>query len=208
MIDISGSTNFGTDERSKRDLITEIAATLAFSAMGNNDKIGLILFSGKVEKIIPPKKGKLHVMRIIKSILETEATEQGTDVEGALAHLLKVQKRHSIVFVLSDYLDSAPDRNFKIAAKRFDLCAINTFNAKEFELPKIGLVPLADSETGAVQWVRSGGRKFREALAQRHQGYSQFLKKFTRSAGAGYISLDDRQDFVPPLLQFLKNKAR
>lgn len=208
VIDISGSTNFGTDERSKRDMITEIAATLAFSAMGNNDKIGLILFSGKVEKVIPPKKGKLHVMRIIKSILETEATTQGTDVEGALAHLLKVQKRHSIVFVLSDYLDSAPDRNFKIAAKRFDLCAINTFDAKEVALPKIGLVPLADSETGAVQWVRSGGRKFREALAQRHTNYSQFLKNFTRSAGAGYISLDDRQDFVPPLLQFLKNKAR
>ena len=116
VIDISGSTNFGTDERSKRDMITEIAATLAFSAMGNNDKIGLILFSGKVEKVIPPKKGKLHVMRIIKSILETEATAAGTDVEMALAHLLKVQKRHSIVFVLSDYLDSAPDRNFKIAA--------------------------------------------------------------------------------------------
>ena len=189
-------------------MITEIAATLAFSAMGNNDKIGLILFSGKVEKVIPPKKGKLHVMRIIKSILETDATTQGTDVEGALAHLLKVQKRHSIVFVLSDYLDSPPDRNFKIAAKRFDLCAINTFNAKEVVLPKIGLVPLADSETGAVQWVRSGGRKFREALAQRHKNYSQFLKNFTRSAGAGYISLDDRQDFVPPLLQFLKNKAR
>ncbi|MDP4959200.1 MAG: DUF58 domain-containing protein [Schleiferiaceae bacterium] len=208
VIDISGSTNFGTDERSKRDMITEIAATLAFSAMGNNDKIGLILFSGKVEKVIPPKKGKLHVMRIIKSILETEATTQGTDVEGALAHLLKVQKRHSIVFVLSDYLDSAPDRNFKIAAKRFDLCAINTFNAKEVALPKIGLVPLADSETGAVQWVRSGGRKFRETLAKRHENYSIFLKNFTRSAGAGYISLDDRQDFVPPLLQFLKNKAR
>ena len=208
VIDISGSTNFGTDERSKRDMITEIAATLAFSAMGNNDKIGLILFSGKVEKVIPPKKGKLHVMRIIKSILETEATAAGTDVEMALAHLLKVQKRHSIVFVLSDYLDSAPDRNFKIAAKRFDLCAVNTYNHKEVALPKIGLVPLADSETGAVQWVRSGGHKFREALAQRHEQYNQFLKNFSRSAGAGYISLDDRQDFVPPLLQFLKNKAR
>ena len=147
-------------------------------------------------------------MRIIKSILETEASAPGTDVEGALAHLLKVQKRHSIVFVLSDYLDSAPDRNFKIAAKRFDLCAVNTFNEKEVALPKVGLVPLADAETGRVQWVRSGGSKFREALQQRHEQYSTFLKNFTRSTGAGYISLDDRQDFVPPLLQFLKNKAR
>ncbi|MEY2963575.1 MAG: hypothetical protein RL754_836 [Bacteroidota bacterium] len=208
VIDISASVNFGTDRRTKRQQLTEIAATLAFSAMGNNDKIGLILFSGKVEKVIPPKKGKLHVMRIIRTILETEPTAPGTNIELALEHLLKVQKRHSIVFVMSDFIRSMPERSFKIAAKRFDLCAIRTFNRKEIQMPAVGLIPVRDNESGEEIWINTSDKNFQNKLLERHLNHGNELFRLTRSSGAGLIQLDDDQDFVPPLLQFLKSKGR
>jgi uncharacterized protein (DUF58 family) len=208
VIDISSSTKFGTVERSKQDLQTEIAATLAFSAMGNNDKIGLILFAGEVEKVIPPKKGKKHVMRIIRTILEWEPKSTGTDVEKAIEHLLKLQKRHSNVFLLSDFMDAGVDRNFRIAAKRYDLCAINTFDRKEIVLPKVGLVPVSDSESGTIQWINTSSKSFRKRLEERHQKDQEQLALITKRSGAGYIRLEKDQDFVPPLLNYLKTKGK
>lgn len=208
VIDISKSTLYGTETRNKRQVLTEIAATLAFSAMGNNDKIGLILFAGDVERVIPPKKGKLHVMRIIRTMLEAQPTTEGTDVELAMQHLLKIQKRHSIVFVMSDFLNSPPAQKFKVAAKRFDLCAINTFDRKEASLPSVGLIPIMDAETGDMRWVNSSSKAFRSKLRERHLMHTNELQRAARSAGAGYIQIDDGQDFVPPLLQFLKAKGR
>lgn len=208
VIDISASVHYGSDERTKREQLTEIAATLAFSAMGNNDKIGLILFSGEVERVIPPKKGKAHVMRIIKAILETEPVHTGTNVESALEHLLKVQKRHSIVFVMSDFMRAMPEKSFKIAAKRFDLCAIRTFNKNEVQMPKVGLIPARDLESGELMWINPADKRLKNKLLERHLKHGNELSRLSRSAGAGLIQLDDVQDFVPPLLQFLKSKGR
>lgn len=208
LLDISASTNFGTKHRTKQDLQIEIAATLAFSAMGNNDKIGLILFAGEIEKVIPPKKGKKHVMRIIKTILEWEASTIGTNIEGALEHLLKIQKRHSNVFLMSDFLGDKPDRNFRIAAKRYDLCAISTFDQKETVLPNVGLIPLKDAESGAIQWVNSRGKEFAKHLLGRHQETQEAISALSKRSGSGYLQLDKDQDFVPPLLNYLKSKSR
>ena len=208
VIDISKSTQYGSAKRSKADLLTEIAATLAFSAMGNNDKIGLILFAGQVEKVIPPKKGKSHVMRIIKTILEHEPQHQGTRVDLALEHLLRIQKRHSIVFVMSDFMGELPERTLKIAAKRFDLCTIHAYNQGEATLPKVGLLPVVDTETGAIQWLNSQSKSFQNALKTRHTRHLHEVRDLSKRAGAGCITLADQDDFVPPLLQFLKSKGR
>jgi len=208
VIDISKSTQYGSAKRSKADLLTEIAATLAFSAMGNNDKIGLILFAGQVEKVIPPKKGKSHVMRIIKTILEHEPQHQGTRVDLALEHLLRIQKRHSIVFVMSDFMGELPERALKIAAKRFDLCTIHAYNQGEATLPKVGLLPVVDAETGAIQWLNSQSKSFQNALKTRHTRHLHEVRDLSKRAGAGFITLADQDDFVPPLLQFLKSKGR
>jgi len=208
VIDISKSTQYGSAKRSKADLLTEIAATLAFSAMGNNDKIGLILFAGQVEKVIPPKKGKSHVMRIIKTILEHEPQHQGTRVDLALEHLLRIQKRHSIVFVMSDFMGELPERALKIAAKRFDLCTIHAYNQGEATLPKVGLLPVVDTETGAIQWLNSQSKSFQNALKTRHTRHLHEVRDLSKRAGAGCITLADQDDFVPPLLQFLKSKGR
>ena len=198
----------GHFDRSKQDLQTEIAATLAFSAMGNNDKIGLILFAGEVEKVIPPKKGKKHVMRIIRTILEWEPQSQGTNVEAAVEHLLKIQKRHSNVFLMSDFLGSVPDRNFRIAAKRYDLCAINTFDRKEIVLPNVGLLPVSDAETGELQWIHTGSKSFKKRLLERYEEGQSELALVAKRSGAGYIQLEKDQDFVPPLLNYLKTKGK
>lgn len=208
VIDVSASALYGTVKRSKQDLQTEIAATLAFSAMGNNDKIGLILFAGEIEKVIPPKKGKKHVMRIIKTLLEWEPKSKGTDVEGAIEHLLKIQKRHSNVFLMSDFLGSVPDKKFRIAAKRYDLCAISTFDQKELVLPQVGLVPLQDAENGTIEWVNTKDKAFEKRLLERHLEKQKSLSTLTKGSGAGLIQLDKDQDFVPPLLQYLKSKSR
>ncbi len=208
VIDISKSTRYGSSKRSKADLLTEIAATLAFSAMGNNDKIGLILFAGQVEKVIPPKKGKSHVMRIIKTILEHEPQHEGTRVDVALEHLLRIQKRHSIVFVMSDFMGELPERALKIAAKRFDLCTIYAYNQGEAALPKVGLLPVVDAESGAVQWLNSRSKSFQNALKTRHTQHLNAVRDLSKRAGAGCITLADQDDFVPPLLQFLKSKGR
>ncbi len=208
VVDISASMRFGTAERTKAEQLAEIAATLAFSAVGNNDKIGLVLFAGDVEKVIPPGKGRRHVMRIIKTILETEATHPGSNVEAAMNHLLKVQKRHSIVFVLSDFLNTAPDKNYRIAAKRYDLCTLALYDQKEWTLPKVGLLPMKDLESGRVQWVNTSSGRFERELAKRQGQHLAQLEQWSKVAGAGFIPLDSTADFVPPLLQFMKSKGR
>jgi uncharacterized protein (DUF58 family) len=147
-------------------------------------------------------------MRIIRTILEHEPRTVGTDTELAMEHLLKIQKRHSIVFVMSDFQNSLPDRNFKIASKRFDLCAINVFDKRELNLPNVGLVPVLDSETGAYQWVNTGSKALRSTLRERQLRHMANLNQLSKRAGAGYIQLDDAQDYVPALLQFLKSKGK
>jgi uncharacterized protein (DUF58 family) len=153
VVDVSGSEAFGTQIQFKRDLITEIAATLAFSALQNNDKVGLILFSDQVELFIPPKKGRSHILRIIRELLEFEPESKKTSISTALEFLSGVLKKKAIVFVLSDFMDKNYEKTLRISAKKHDLTGIRVFDPVETKLPNLGIVPLRDAETGMVRWI-------------------------------------------------------
>ena len=159
--DVSGSGDFGTTSQTKRELITEACATIAFSAIQNNDKVGLILFSDQVELFIPPKKGRGHILRIVRELLEFRPKGRGTDITLALKYLNNVIKKRSIAFLISDLMDEGYDDALKIANRRHDLVVLRTTDPHELELPNMGLVQFADPETGEAQWVNTRNKAVR-----------------------------------------------
>jgi len=173
LVDVSGSRAFGTTVRSKQDLATEIAAVLSFSASINNDKVGALLFSDKVEKFIPPKKGRSHLLHIIRELVEFTPEDSGTDVSEALRYLTNAIKKRCTAFVLSDMMDTDEQGHpryedaLKIAANRHDLSVINIYDKREKEIPNLGLVLVRDAETGATEWVDTSSRAMRKAYEKR-----------------------------------------
>jgi uncharacterized protein (DUF58 family) len=165
MVDVSGSEFFGTTQQFKRDILTEIAATLSFSALQNNDKVGLLLFSDQVELFIPPKKGRSHILRIIRELLEFEPKSKATDISSALAFLSGVLKKKAILFILSDFMDEGYEKTLRIAARKHDLTGIRVYDKLEEEMPNLGIVPMVDSETQAIQWVNTSSKKVRQQYA-------------------------------------------
>jgi uncharacterized protein (DUF58 family) len=207
MVDVSGSEFFGTVDRFKRVVLTEISATLAFSALQNNDKVGLILFSDEVELFIPPKKGKSHVLRIIRELLEFEPQSHQTDISGALKFLSNVLKKKSIVFVLSDFMASDYEHNLRITGKKHDLTGIRVFDPMEEELPDLGVVSMMDAETGQIQWVNTHSRKVREAYSGHYkQQVSYFRETFAR-AGCGQLDCRVDESYVKKLLGYFKRRT-
>ena len=207
MVDVSGSEFFGTVSRFKRVVLTEISATLAFSALQNNDKVGLILFSDEVELFIPPKKGKSHVLRIIRELLEFEPRSHRTDLSGALKFLSNVLKKKSIVFVLSDFMTDDYEHNLRITGKKHDLTGIRVYDPMEEELPQLGVVSMQDAETGQVRWINTTSRKVREAYG-RHYGeqVAYFRDTFTR-AGCGQLDCRVDESYVKKLLRYFKKRG-
>jgi len=207
LVDVSGSEAFGTKTQFKRDIITEIAATLAFSALQNNDKVGLILFSDQVELFIPPKKGRSHILRIIRELLEFEPKSNKTSISTALEFLSGVLKKKAIVFVLSDFMDEGYEKNLRIAAKKHDLTGIRIFDPVETKLPNLGIVPLRDSETGAVQWISTFSKKIRmnyeKHFSERVIAYEELFSK----NGAGHISCSVEESYVKKLLGYFKARV-
>ncbi len=207
LVDVSGSEAFGTKTQFKRDIITEIAATLAFSALQNNDKVGLILFSDQVELFIPPKKGRSHILRIIRELLEFEPKSNKTSISTALEFLSGVLKKKAIVFVLSDFMDEGYEKNLRIAAKKHDLTGIRIFDPVETKLPNLGIVPLRDSETGAVQWISTFSKKVRmnyeKHYSERLIAYEELFSK----NGAGHISCSVEESYVKKLLGYFKARV-
>lgn len=204
MVDVSASEGFGSKGKSKRDVMTEISAILAFSAAGNNDKVGLILFSDHVEHYIPPGKGRKHILRIIRELVEHQPKNRGTDISEALAFLNRVMRRKAIVFLLSDFWDNEYEKPMKIAAKRHDLCAIRIYDSFEKDLPKLGILPVRDAETGQWTWVDTQSKKVR--LAQR-TAFAQSEKQFreiTKKSGAGMINCEMHQNYTSELLNYFK----
>ena len=188
MVDISGSEFFGTQEQFKNEIITEIAATLAFSAMQNNDKTGLILFSDEVELYIPPKKGKSHVLRIIRELLEFEPKSNKTDIANALKFLSNVMKKKAIVFVLSDFIADDYKDTLRIAAKKHDLTGIRIYDKAEEIIPNLGMVQMEDQETGELLLVNTGSKSVRNQYYSYHrERVDYFVESFTKS-GAGAMS--------------------
>ena len=208
MVDVSGSEFFGTTNQFKKDTITEIAATLAFSAIQNNDKVGLVLFSDDIELYIPPKKGKSHVLRIIRELIEFKPKSKKTNISVALKFLSSVLKKRAIVFMLSDFMDDDYEKTAKIAAKKHDLTGIRVYDKHDEEIPNLGMVPMLDSETGNVQLVNTASKSVRtsyKANALRLQDY--YTNMFKRS-GAGTINTRVDESYVKKLLGYFKHKGR
>ncbi len=204
--DVSGSEDFGTSALLKRELITEVCATIAFSAIRNNDKVGLILFSDKVEKFIPPKKGRSHILRIVRELLEFKPTGKGTDIAEALRYLNNVIKKRSIAFLVSDMMDSGYEDALKIANRRHDLVVLRTTDARESELPNIGLVRFADTETGEMRWVNTGSKAVRNAFRASALKHQQRTGELLRRSGVDNAVITTSEGYVRPLMRLLKQR--
>jgi len=217
LIDISGSREFGTRERFKRNLITEVSAVLSFAAIQNNDKIGVVLFSDKIEKFIPPKKGRSHILRIIRELIEYKPVNKSTSLSEALVFLNGAIKKRSISFVISDFMDigeRTEDGDFllpfadpvRIAAKKHDLVALRIFDERETELPASGLIKLKDAETGKTIWVDSSRKAVRDHYAAWWNSFNTSLKNLFSKTGVDWVSLATDKDYVPPLMNLFKHR--
>jgi uncharacterized protein (DUF58 family) len=208
IVDVSGSGNFGTRNQLKREMITEICATLAFSAIQNNDKVGVLFFSDKVEKFIPPSKGKSHTLRIIRELIEFKPESTKTNISEALRFFTAFQKRRAIVFVLSDFVDTRYRDALKIASRKHDLTGIRIYDPREEELPNLGLLPLRDPESGKIHWVNTSSFKLRSKLRKRfNDTKAYYLESFLRS-GSGELSIRIDQSYVAQLLGHFKKRSR
>ena len=204
MVDISGSESFGTKNQLKRDMVTEIAATLAFSATQNNDKIGLLLFSDQIELFIPPKKGKSHVLRIIRELIEFESKSKKTDLSQALKYLSSVLKKKAIVFLISDFMIKDYEHTLKIASKRHDVTGIRVFDQREESIPNIGIVNMLDAETGETLLVDTTSKKVRMDYEKYYRENVNYFKDIFSKCGAGTISSRVDESYVTKLLGYFK----
>lgn len=207
VVDVSASGLFGTNKQYKQDLITELCAVVAFSASQNNDKIGVIFFSDKIEKFIPPKKGKSHVLRIIRELLEFKPENKKTNLALALKYLTNVIKKKSIVFLISDfYADSDYKDALKIANKKHDLVALRIVDKTETELPNVGLIKLRDNETGKLMWVDTSDKTFRKQFAVNYLKFEDDLKDIFNRSGTDATKIFTHENYVKPLMNLFKNR--
>ncbi len=204
VVDVSGSEFFGTTQQFKRDVLTEIAATLSFSALQNNDKVGLLLFSDQLELFIPPKKGQSHILRIIRELLEFEPKSKATDIANALAFLSGILKKKAIVFLLSDFMDEGYDKTLRIAAKKHDLTGIRVYDKLEEELPNLGIVPMVDSETKQTRLINTSSAKVRKQYAAFQNEKKEAFKQLFKLNGAGTIDCRLDESYVKKLLGYFK----
>jgi len=207
MVDISGSESFGTQNSFKKDIVTEIAATMAFSATQNNDKIGLILFSDQVELYIPPKKGKSHVLRIIRELVEFEPKSKKTDITVALKFIAGVIKKRAIVFLISDFMSPDFEHTLKIAAKKHDITGVRVYDPREETMPNIGLVNMADAETGETMLVNTGSKSVRLQYEKYYAERVKYFKETFSRCGAGSLSTRVDESYVTKLLGYFKARA-
>lgn len=206
LVDVSGSGNFGTLGDVKRNIVTEIAATMAFSATQNNDKIGLILFSDQIELYIPPKKGRSHVLRIIRELIEFEPKSHKTNVAQALQFLSATQKKKAIVFMISDFMDQGYEQPLKIAAKKHDITGIRVYDKREESLPNIGMVPMLDAESGQIQLVNTAAKSVRIAYEKYHHEQTTYFKEMFNKSGAGVVHTRADESYVTKLLGYFKSR--
>ena len=206
MVDISGSESFGSKNQFKKDIVTEIAATMAFSATQNNDKIGLILFSDEIELYIPPKKGRSHVLRIIRELIEFEGKSNKTDLAQALKFLSGTQKKKAIVFVISDFMTQEYEQTLKIASKKHDITGIRVYDIREEKMPNLGMVPMLDAETGVVQLVDTGSKSVRMNYEKHYHDRVNYFKETFIKSGAGVVNTRVDESYVTKLLGYFKSR--
>ena len=207
VVDISGSEFFGTKENFKKDVVTEIAATLAFSATQNNDKIGLLLFSDEIELFIPPKKGRSHVLRIIRELLEFQPQRKQTDLTAALKFLQNMMNKKAIVFILSDYMTDNYEKTLKILGNKHDVTGIRVYDEREKEMPNVGTVPMKDEETGEVMLVNTGAKSVRTNYAAYFRSREDYFNNVFKLSGAGAINMQVGESYVKKLLGYFKRRG-
>ncbi|MDX8341095.1 DUF58 domain-containing protein [Draconibacterium sp. IB214405] len=209
LIDVSGSRDFGSFEKLKKNVITELSAVLSFSAIQNNDKIGVIFFSDKIEKFIPPKKGKSHILRIIRELIDFHPESNGTDITEAVRYMTNAIKKRCTAFIISDFMDDNKDLDMalSIANNKHDMVALNIYDERETELPSIGMIKLKDAEKGNYVWVDSSSRKTRKLYADwwiKHMGRLDVMFK---KSGVDYVSINTNEDYVKSLMSLFKKRA-
>ncbi|MGC6423222.1 MAG: DUF58 domain-containing protein [Flavobacteriaceae bacterium] len=207
-VDISGSAFFGTQQQYKKEILIEIAATLAFSALQNNDKVGLILFSQEIELYIPPKKGRSHILRLIREMLEFEPKQEGTSINRAYEFVSAILKKKAIVFLLSDFISTEDyEKTLRIAAKKHDLTSIRLYDPREASIPNIGLVPMLDSETGKMEWINTHSKRLRWLYETKYKRHAYDFSMLHRANGAGAIDCSVNESYVKKLLSYFKARG-
>ena len=206
MVDISGSESFGSKNQFKEEIVTEIAATMAFSATQNNDKIGLILFSDQIELYIPPKKGKSHVLRIIRELIEFKPKSNKTDVSMALKFLSSTQKKKAIVFLISDFMTDNYEQTLKIASKKHDITGIRVYDIREESMPNLGMVEMLDAETGQIELINTGSKTTRLNYEKYYNENVKFFKETFSKCGSGVVNTRVDENYVKKLLGYFKSR--
>ena len=208
LIDVSGSLDFGTRKQMKRDMVTEIAATIAFSAIQNNDKIGVVFFSDRIEKYIPPKKGRKHILYIIREMLDFQPESKRTDVKQAVEFLSSVQKRRTTAFVLSDfYVRDDFQQSLQICNRKHDVVAIQVYDQRARELPDVGLMKVTDAETGHEQYVDTGSKALRQAYHKYWKDRQTQLQETFNKSNVDHVSVATDEDFVKALMMLFKQRS-
>ncbi len=207
LVDVSGSRNFGAVGEAKRDMIAEIAATIAFSAIQNNDKIGAIFFSDKIEKFIPPKKGKKHILFIIRELLDFTPTSTGTNIARAVEYFADAIKRRCTTFLISDFIDTVDYRKaLSVACNRHEIMALQVYDKRDATLPNVGLMHLRDLETGGLQWVDTSSAAVRNAYSRWWYDRQQAMGEALRQARVDFTSISTDEDYVKALLALFKTR--
>ncbi|HRY32794.1 MAG TPA: DUF58 domain-containing protein [Bacteroidales bacterium] len=208
LVDVSGSNAFGTRRQLKEEMITEISAVLAFSAIQNNDKVGVIFFSDIIEKFIPPKKGTSHILRIIRELIDFHPGRQGTDIGAALQYFTQVIKKRCTAFLFTDFFDSGYENALKIAARKHDLVAIRIVDPRERELPDMGLVKLKDTESGRMMWVDTSLKEVRDQFKQQASRSEEAINWLMSRSGIDWTQISVDEDYVNPLMRLFKKREK
>ena len=208
VVDASASGQFGTVEKFKSEIAAEIGAVLAFSALRNNDKVGMLIFTDRVEKYIAPKKGRQHILRLIREILYFKPSEKNTDIAAALEYLNEILKRRAVVFVISDFQDTGYEKIIAIANKRHDVIALDLVDPREKELPPVGYVSLEDAETGETVTVNTLRSGMRETFSRNQAEETERRKKYFQTVNIDRIALDTGKSYVEPLISFFRSRLR
>lgn len=207
LVDVSGSLDFGTTNQFKKDIITEVAATLAFSTIQNNDKVGAIFFSDRVEKFIPPKKGKKHVLHIIRELLVFKPESNQTDIAGALKYFTNAIKKRSTAFIISDFIDSGFERTLSIANNKHDVVALQVYDIREAEIPNVGMIKMKDAETGERMWIDTSDKRLRKAYKHQWNERQLVLQKIFKQSGVDSVSMSTDDDYVRAMMKLFRLRA-
>jgi len=206
LIDLSESGNFGTEWHLKRNLITEISAVLSFSAIENNDKIGVILFSDRIEKFIPPQKGRKHILRIIRELIEFQPESRGTNISESLRFLTNAIKKRCTAFLISDFRDKGYARSLQIANNKHDVVALHIYDQRETELPAVGLIRIMDAESGKEKWIDTSKKAVRDNYSMKWESHLEIMNEIFSRAGVDSVSIKTGEDYVKPLLKLFRRR--